>query len=505
MPSSENDIKLPPGIHQPLTLQRKAKAQTVENVEPTPAMRRRSERPPFKTDAAYRPVDGSVGKVRHLLICMYGGNNKQVRNAYNKIYIDLIFKLFRPFRFDKDTKEDLTISVMVHNDRNIILTDDINQFNEQKTAEEGASPVTPNDYINKVLESIFYLAQIQERDMGHLPTNLTTLPITRDGVTFWIQDYFIALQTNDIGSSLQLIDTQNLRYEKEISELEIRSIKKGPSLTGGNILFFTSDPDPQNHYALVGMDNVFKSVKEADQASFDNKKEQHIKTFKAFFTQLTNIPEGNIILIENLLEDPAPNKLPEGQQELWLGTKQPVYHLDLFMTPAGLDESGRYQLIIGEPVFDDPFYFPLFYWTKRSVDAIVDDLNTHYTGLFTIYRNPLPLTYVDEKKEDGRFERSWFFASLNNCIVQYTSDKHNRYVWMPKYSSDYSDEIINLQENGNPEFAGDWSYLWQYEQETKMLWESLGFRVIKLTNYLSLAMLRGAVRCITKVLYRNVN
>ena len=176
--------------------------------------------------------------------------------------------------------------------------------------------------------------------------------------------------------------------------------------------------------------------------------------------------------------------------------------MDLFITPAGLDKSGRFQLIIGDPVFEDPYYFPLFYWTKRSVDAIVDYLNTKYTGLFTIYRNPLPLTYVDEKLEDGHLERSWFFASLNNCIVQYTPDKHNRYVWMPKYSSDYSDEIVNLQQNGTPEFAGDWSYLWEYEQITKALWESLGFRVIKLTNYLSLAMLRGAVRCITKVLYR---
>ena len=270
-------------------------------------------------------------------------------------------------------------------------------------------------------------------------------------------------------------------------------------LTGGNILFV-------GEYAFVGYDNVGKSGWRGED-----------EIFKKKFKALTGVALNKIILIKNSIGEMPEVEPKDIHLAHWAGKEQPIYHLDLFMNAAGIDEFGRYRLMIGELVFDDYLHLPIFEWTKKNVEAIVAQIQVACPDL-AIYRNPLPLTYVDyfptpkeveESSEPLKLQKNrlWFLVSYNNCIIQYTKEEENRMVWLPKYGKDYSDEKSSHSYKGEEVmgFAGNWSNLKVYDDANRRIFKSLGFKVIKLTNYLPLAFLRGSVHCMTKVLFRDKN
>lgn len=413
------------------------------------------------------PVDDSIGKISDLVLSFYSGSNKGTRNSYAKIYADLIIKLARVYE-----KQDPPFNIIVVNPDNDPLI------------------------LNRVHTAIQTLAEFTGSIIPGDPfVKFNTVNPQQNGLPIWIQDYFLTFQQNGKrANAIRILENATGKFNDNDAantitrqfgqhrQTKLQLDHSDLPFTGGNILFVGG-------YALVGYDNLFNKLGEIMP------EEQFLKTF----AKLTGIPKDKIILL-GAIEPPDASFFEEGLSWLDFPTRQPLFHLDLFITPAGtVQQKGekKYRLLIGDPVCHYHPYPKLLNFSKKVVEHFIDKLSQ--IPDFCIYRNPLPLTYIDYN--DGKQKkRKWFFASYNNCLVQFTEDgnKKDNYVFLPTYGSDYSSEYSGYKNTR----GGDWSELALFDQYNKSIWESLDFQVISLTNYLPLAEHRGAVRCITKVLQR---
>ncbi|MEM9358825.1 MAG: hypothetical protein AAGB04_21800, partial [Pseudomonadota bacterium] len=162
------------------------------------------------------------------------------------------------------------------------------------------------------------------------------------------------------------------------------------------------------------------------------------------------------------------------------GTKQPIFHIDMFITPAGRSESGDFQLLVGDPaaaarLIDMPLPDHAM---QSSFDEIAEDL----LGLgFEVIRNPLPLIYMDDP---FRRTRLWYFATSNNALVQNGPETESR-VWLPEYG------------------FGNWQVLSKTDEANAQIWRRLGYDVSKMGDFHLFAERRGSLHCITKFLQRS--
>jgi len=161
------------------------------------------------------------------------------------------------------------------------------------------------------------------------------------------------------------------------------------------------------------------------------------------------------------------------------GTVQPLFHIDMFITFAGRDAGGKYQLVVGDPsLAAQALGVPLWPHAMQEVfDNIATGLNT--LG-FSVTRNPLPLVYVDDSSTR---ERLWYFATANNALVQIIDDGKKN-IWLPKYG------------------FGGWTSLVETDNMNVKIWESLGFTATLLSDFHPFAENLGAVHCIKKYLDR---
>ena len=157
----------------------------------------------------------------------------------------------------------------------------------------------------------------------------------------------------------------------------------------------------------------------------------------------------------------------------WDGSRQPVFHLDMFITPAG----GR-RILVGDPVLasrmidiDLPEEFPV-----SAFDEIAGDLQR---AGFNVIRNPLPFVYFDDP--ESRL-REWFYPSANNCWVQ-CGEAGDR-VWLPEYG------------------FGAWPELKATDDANAAIWRDLGFKVERLGDFLPLVDQLGSLNCASKILER---
>jgi hypothetical protein len=161
------------------------------------------------------------------------------------------------------------------------------------------------------------------------------------------------------------------------------------------------------------------------------------------------------------------------------GHNQPIFHIDMFVSVAGRGPSGRYRLLVGSPALaDDLLGRPQL---SHALSEIFDDVARQLEAQgFEIVRNPLPLTYVDDPVAK---ERSWYFATSNNCLVQ-IDDAEGNHVWLPTYGH------------------GPWGELVATDEANRRIWEEHGFTVHQLADFNVFAQNLGSVHCIKKYLAR---
>ncbi|GAB2176335.1 hypothetical protein [Dongia sp. agr-C8] len=162
------------------------------------------------------------------------------------------------------------------------------------------------------------------------------------------------------------------------------------------------------------------------------------------------------------------------------GSRQPVFHLDMFMTLAGTTPEGMPRILLGDPVWAStliglplPEGFPI-----KAFDQI--DYGLRLRG-YEVLRNPLPFIYFDDP--DARL-REWFYASANNCWVECIEDHVGCRVFLPEYG------------------FGAWAALKACDDANAAIWEGLGFEVIRGGDFLPLADQLGSLNCVTRILER---
>ena len=172
------------------------------------------------------------------------------------------------------------------------------------------------------------------------------------------------------------------------------------------------------------------------------------------------------------------------QEELYAGnvpgTRQPIFHIDMFVSLAGRGEDGRYRVLVGDPraaarLTGEPLQ-------PHAMAAVFDDVARGLAARgYAVTRTPLPLVYADDV--DARL-RSWYFATSNNVLV-HAPQGERPVVFVPTYAHGPFEDTLAATDARNAE-----------------IWEDLGYDVVALADYHPFAVNLGAAHCIKKYLAR---
>jgi hypothetical protein len=314
--------------------------------------------------------------------------------------------------------------------------------------------------------------------------------------TYFLEPHLFRRYADDLIADLVASATDLERYPTSIC------------FEGGNMLI------GDDGFWLLGADSARDTVRDASGAIRPNPGETFGACVKRLIKGLDTCRGGPIYVASDV---PVPSEaayvVKEGGQ-LFVdhvfhsnsrGTRQPLFHIDMFLTLAGKDSDGKSQILVGDPshpcLEDHPPSPNWEYYSMKNVfDSIAQSLEREG---FHVHRNPLPLTFIAEQKEAGKFDyeskpvlydvynslraedcsevtlRSWYFASANNALVEISSE--GKRVWLPGYAD-----------------GSSYEYLRRSDSENEKLWRGLGFDVTTLPNCHCLARGMGGIHCIQK-------
>lgn len=162
------------------------------------------------------------------------------------------------------------------------------------------------------------------------------------------------------------------------------------------------------------------------------------------------------------------------------GTRQPIFHIDMFVSLAGRGGDGRYRVLVGDPreaarLTGDPLQ-------AHAMAAVFDDIARDLDRRgFAVTRTPLPLVYADDV---GARRRSWYFATSNNVLVHAPGGERPS-VFIPTYAHGPWAATLAATDSRNAE-----------------IWAGLGYDVVPLGDFHPFASNLGAAHCIKKYLAR---
>lgn len=321
----------------------------------------------------------------------------------------------------------------------------------------------------------------------------------------WIQDDFLAVHAlNSKGEPYTYLVEPKNEYPLNIhvaeamakEEQNIEQLKAEIKFVGGNVLV-------GDDFVLIGIENE----------SYDRELiQQYFGKTPIFIGKkgVSRNPDRNpdFIYSKESTQETDERVVNNEYQGVSEDQLQPIYHLDVFITIAGkIIEDGEEKnlLVIGEPVLGarvpykhiiESYVKQIITKSRKTINNVIKVLESFEDIKFKIVRNPLPLTYGDSYNKK---ERTWFWATYNNCLVEITDDAKR--VWLPSYGikSNYCD----CDSASSRKKYGDWTELHSYDVMNKWIWESLGIEVMLLEeDYIPFAASRGALNCITNCIKR---
>ena len=162
------------------------------------------------------------------------------------------------------------------------------------------------------------------------------------------------------------------------------------------------------------------------------------------------------------------------------GTRQPIFHIDMFVSLAGRGDDGRYRVLVGDPraaaqLTNEPLQ-------PHAMASVFDDVARDLARRgYAVTRTPLPLVYSDDP---DALVRSWYFATSNNVLV-HAPDGARPSVYIPTYAHGPFADTLAATDRANAE-----------------IWEGLGYDVVALGDFHPFALRLGAAHCIKKYLAR---
>lgn len=304
------------------------------------------------------------------------------------------------------------------------------------------------------------------------PARFSVIEITDKAITAWARDPLLVAQRD--GAPV-LLATPTLNRRDDLHAAQFAAARLGlPCETfgamfeGGNVLV-------GQDCLLVGADSLI-ALGEDGAARF------------AAALQAVEGWQRRVVVIDSGPQSPAEHvgKIRVGEDE-WdevlhyrskQGTRQPVFHIDMFVTLAGPGADGRERVLVGDPALAASLLGTALHPRGPAAlfDRVAHDLEREG---FAVTRNPLPMIYMDEP--DKR-RRVWYYASANNVLLQ--RGAQGDVVWLPAYGHDLW-----------PELAGT-------DGANAAIWESLGFEVRTIGQAQRLAENLGGLHCLTNVLQR---
>jgi hypothetical protein len=196
-----------------------------------------------------------------------------------------------------------------------------------------------------------------------------------------------------------------------------------------------------------------------------------------------------------------------------VGTFQPIFHIDMFVSLVGRLADGRFQVLVGSIALGDA---ALGTKSPLGLTEVYDDIAAELTSRgFAVERNPLvhrptlgksyslaelkamaaapdnvvlvpavqELATLGARDETRVTVRAWHHVTWNNCLVE-NSGTHGRHVYLPTFGHGANADLAPL------------------DAAMTQLWERLGFTVHALGDFNEFARRQGVVHCIKKYLAR---
>ncbi len=266
---------------------------------------------------------------------------------------------------------------------------------------------------------------------------------------------------------------------------------------GGNILI-------GDDFVFVGRDYLDESIAKAREIGHidgfpERGSRQEQESFIRDLFRRTFDPDRDVHFLESDPRGRVGNSIVEedgrrifDEVEVGRGPRQPIFHIDMFISLAGRDASGRYRVLVGDTRLADE----LLDWppVEHGLASEFDDIADQLSGLgFAVQRTPLPWVPSLEERpgrvqlQDGTIAsfdalRRWYHATSNNCLVQIDGDRRD--VWLPTYGH------------------GGQQVLEASDRSHRRTWEELGFTVHQFGDFNAFAFNLGALHCIKKYLAR---
>jgi len=292
--------------------------------------------------------------------------------------------------------------------------------------------------------------------------------------SIWVQDPFLVVADEEYGSSgLVLVEphaniagTNDDEIADHFEKLKIYRSQNAPlSFHGGNMLI-------ADDFILVGAKhfNATKKIIDKKSGILHNCNDLDLQTRAHFASYLGKdmriIPVGNAQYQHCILD----------VGEEWEDTpeKEPFAHIDLYISLAGRDKKGQYQLVVGNPVATIPEDEAAVKSLRQLIQPVVENLILEG---FKVIRNPMPLT----RSRPGSSNE--YYCFYNNSLIEI--DGNSKRIWMPTF--------------------GHWHWkksLRQYDIANREIWHDLGFEVTELMSFHPFVKQKAGVRCVTKYMGR---
>lgn len=274
-----------------------------------------------------------------------------------------------------------------------------------------------------------------------------------ENLKLWIQDPFIVTSNS---KEIKLITPLNQKNPivKFLENNKIYPVQLVPiNFHGGNIIVADDFVLIGANHFVINQKQLLDTFGRPADINLDAETKKLLKEYLGVNMEI--IPVGNSKYHNQSMVEPFP-------------------HIDLYITLAGRNTQGRYQLLVGKTVAANPKDYHLANSLNQCIEPIVAELTKKG---FDIIRNPIPLT------RDNIFEGDTYYCYYNNCLVEI--DGATKRVWMPTFGHD------------------EWSeQLKKYDAENKAIWHQLGFDVIELMNFHPFVNHGGGIHCITKCVKR---